>query len=134
MLSFKKTLATLLIAGASAAAGAQTVVWDQGPLTGNYGGSWVNQTDNQNFADQVKFSSNTTVSGLNYFTGFDLSGQTGATDFHIKILADNAGNPGAYIAQWNQGFNSSQAGVVPGVNQYSFNFAPIVFAAGTTYW
>lgn len=119
----------------AAAANAQTVIWDQGPATGtNGGGFWTNDTNGQNFADNVQFGVDTLVGGFNLFTGWDLRNYTGTADFHVKILADNAGAPGSVIWQWDQGYSSLTMNVAPELNMASFTFGPKLFAANTTYW
>lgn len=126
-----KLIATVALSVAALTAQAG-IVWDQGPSTGTISGSWVNQTANQNFADKVNLGTDTNVIGLNYFTNFDLSGQTGSSDFHLKILSDSAGTPGAYLYQADLGYSNSLT--LPGINEYQFSFANFTFLANTSYW
>lgn len=119
---------------ANAASGPASVVWDQGPNTGMVTGTFVNQTDGQNFADAVRFDADTVVGGLNFFTGETLDAHAGASDFHIKFLADAAGAPGGVLMATDTGFASSAPGVAADLNEYRFAFAPITLRAGTTYW
>lgn len=118
---------------AALSANASTVVWDQGPATGTQSGLWVNQTGLQYFADSVSFASATQVSGYNYFSTFDLSGDTSATAFHLVVMADNDGLPGAVLYGADVGFDSYTS-LAGGVNEMHFDFAPLQFAAGQTYW
>jgi hypothetical protein len=127
-------LALAMSASLSCAAHADTVVWDQGLSTGTPDSiSWQNQTDAQNFADSVEFSRNTVVDGYTYYTNWDLSRDTGAGAFHLKILADNGGTPGSVIATQDLAF-SSLTSDGNGISELHFAFAPRTFAAGTTYW
>ena len=129
----KRILLGFLLAATVQLAQAE-VIWDQGPSTGSTGGSWVNQTASQNFADSVTFAVDKKVNGLNYFTNFNLSSKSGNADFHLKILADNAGLPGAYLYQADIGYSSSTPGFQPGINLYAFSFPTFTFLANTTYW
>lgn len=121
----------MLMAGAAQAA----IVWDYGPSTGTYGGSWSNVTASQNFADAVDFPEDMYVTGLNYFT--DLSSFEG-TSFHVKFLADSAGTPGAYYAQFDldyagHGFYGNFDG--RDIYQTVLTFdSPVLLSGGTTYW
>jgi hypothetical protein len=127
-------LALAMSASLSCAAHADTVVWDQGLSTGTPGSiSWQNQTDAQNFADSVEFSSDTVVNGYTYYTNWDLSRDTWAGAFHLKILADNGGTPGNVISSQDLAFRSI-ASDGNGISELHFAFAPQTFAAGTTYW
>jgi hypothetical protein len=111
---------------------ASSIVWDQGPATGSYGGSWQNQTAAQNFADYVVFNQDTWVDGLNYFTNYDLSNPNNI--FHIKVLADVAGTPGAVLYSWDVSYSSYTANVGLGLNQVSFTTSPILALAGQGFW
>jgi len=68
--------------------------FNQGPLTGTYGGSWENVTAEQNFADKVSFQANTWVTGYNYFTNYNLSADNGNSAFYLKLYSDSKGLPG----------------------------------------
>lgn len=131
-------LAAFLAAGAAHAAQpvsppANPVVWDKGPSTGPAGDVWSNQTAGQNFADSVTLAHTTFITGYNYFTVFDLSADNASDAFHLKVLADAGGQPGAYLTQEDIGFTSVES-VGGGIDELSFTFAPIEFTAGTTYW
>ena len=131
-------LAASLAAGAAHAAQpvsppANPVVWDKGPSTGPAGDVWSNQTAGQNFADSVTLAHTTFITGFNYFTVFDLSGDNASDAFHLKVLADAGGQPGAYLTQEDIGFTSVES-IGGGIDELSFTFAPIEFTAGTTYW
>lgn len=109
------------------------VIWDFGPGTGANGGYWVNQTDNQNFADNVTFGADTQVDGFNLFTGASITDP--ASTFHFKVLADDNGLPGAYLYQWDQVYSSFSPTTYNGIYEAQFLWpTPLVFVAGTTYW
>lgn len=127
-------LVVMLLAGTSIAGA--VVVWDFGPSAGDFGGAWSNQTDGQNFADNVSFAADTTITGFNYFT--DYSALDGSS-FHFKVLADDGGIPGTVLYAWDQ--TSSSFGysgkTLDGYDTYEAQFTwatPLTFAAGTTYW
>ncbi|CAN5462199.1 hypothetical protein BH11PSE9_BH11PSE9_22720 [soil metagenome] len=126
--------AALLAFNCAATAASGAVVWDQGPATGLTTGSFVNETDGQNFADAVRFDADTVVTGLNFFTGERLAAHSGAYDFRIKFLADAANAPGALMMSTDVGFVSSAFDVTPDINEYRFTFAPVTLRAATTYW
>lgn len=135
----RTTLATAALCSVSLAATAASgttgaVVWDQGPGTGVVTGTYVNETNGQNFADTVRFDADTVVGGFNLFTTVSLADHAGAADFHIKFLADDGGAPGAVLMATDAGFVSSSFGVATDLNAYHFDFAPIALRAGTTYW
>ena len=125
------TVATLAVA--AVAANANSIVWDQGPATGTQSGLWVNQTAGQNFADSVSFSTATVVSGYNYFTGFNLSGDTSSTAFHLTVLTDAGGQPGAALFGEDIGFDQYTT-LGGGLSELHFDFAPLQFAAGQKFW
>jgi len=87
-------------------------VFNQGPLTGTYGGSWENVTAEQNFADKVSFQANTWVTGYNYFTNYNLSADNGNSAFYLKLYSDSKGLPGALLYSADLGFTSSWSKVV----------------------
>jgi hypothetical protein len=134
-------LAAFVAAGAAHAAqpvssppaSANPIVWDKGPSTGPAGDAWSNQTAGQNFADSVTLAHTTFITGFNYFTVLDLSGDNASDAFHLKVLADAGGQPGAYLTQEDIGFQAVTS-IVGGIEELSFQFAPIEFTAGTTYW
>jgi subtilisin family serine protease len=68
-------------------------IFDQGPLTGANGGCWANITDWQNFAEQVSFPDDTTITEIRIFTC--IGPRSG--DVHVKILDDAGGQPGTYL-------------------------------------
>jgi hypothetical protein len=113
------------------------VIWDYGPITGLYMGTNFNQTDGQNYADNVTFDADTLVGGFNLFTDYSLTDPTAT--FHFKVLADNGGVPGAYLYEWDQAYSwFGDSGYGTGYGSiYEAQFVwptPLVFLAGTTYW
>jgi hypothetical protein len=126
-------LAVMLLAGTSIAVAG--VVWDFGPSTGDINGAWANQTDSQNFADNVSFAANTTITGFNYFTEYT---SFEGSSFHFKVLADNGGSPGAVLYAWDQAYSSfGYLETLGGRDIYEAQFTwatPRTFTAGTTYW
>ncbi len=144
----RNTLITLAVVAAMMTGNAHAagVVWNHGFGSGTTGFDWSDQSDDQNMADSVTFAHATTVSGYNFFSASDLSAQTGSGDFQLKLLsnhfvaADHQNEPDQLLLTENIGFTvQTQActGCVPGgwnAYELSFSFAPIRFAAGTTYW
>ena len=48
----------------------QPVIFDYGPLSGSLGNAnWTNQQSTQNFAEQFSFSTTTTITRVDIFTG-----------------------------------------------------------------
>jgi hypothetical protein len=122
-----------LFAAVSANAG---IVWDFGPSTGTYGGSWANTTGSQNFADAVILPVDTYVTTFNYFTSFD---SLGGQNFHVKFLNDSGSfSPGTYLTQFD--VNYSSFGLYgnfggPDIYQAVLTFdSPVLLTGGTTYW
>lgn len=126
----KKTYFLLGVGLLSGVANAD-LLWDFGPSTGTYGGSWVNQSDNQNFAEQVSFANAVTVTRFVYFTGVD---PANFTNFEIKLLSDNAGAPDAYLGTQTVGIASS-TDLGSGIWQLDLDLTtPWALNASTTYW
>lgn len=70
---------------------ANTLIWDYGPTTGNQAGCWSNYTASQNFAEDVHFAANTTITRIVIYTC--ISPQQNRT-LHIKVRNDDhEGNP-----------------------------------------
>ncbi|MET0382184.1 MAG: hypothetical protein ABW032_02060 [Burkholderiaceae bacterium] len=136
----KKTLRTIvLVAVASAAASAQAdpVVWDQGPGTGTYNSGYVDIATGQNYADSVTFDAATVVTGMNFYSGYDLTRRTAGDAFHLKVLADDGGAPGAALHTEDIGYAIAypfEPQVNLGMQELHFEFAPMTFSAGMTYW
>ncbi len=107
------------------------LLFDQGPTTGAYSGCWSNYTESQNFADQVTLATTSNVTRINYFSCFDAFD---GTSWHVKILADDgAGNPGAYLAEWDQTY-TSLTDVGGGIFKLQFDFAAYTLTGGVKYW
>ncbi len=67
------------------------LIWDYGPTTGSQAGCWSNYTASQNFAEDVTFDANTTITSIVIYTC--ISPQQGRT-LHVKVRNDDhAGNP-----------------------------------------
>lgn len=115
---------------------AQTVVWDQGPFTEDFSGALLNTTTSQNFADNVTFAVDTVVNGYNMFTWVGISAwrHAGASDFHLKILADNGGLPGSVVFAADVGLKSFNLGLTRYVDELNFDLPAFTFAGGVTYW
>lgn len=130
-----KILYLAAVVACSGFASAASLLWDYGMSTGAYGGSWVNQTASQNFAEQVSFGSNVTVTRFTYFTNFDPSSFGTMT---VKLLDDAGGIPGTFLDTQSitmTGFNFE--GVFSGNNIWSVDLdltTPYNLNAGTTYW
>ena len=68
-----------------------TLIWDYGPTTGSQAGCWSNYTASQNFAEDVTFDANTTITSIVIYTC--ISPQQNRT-LHIKVRNDDhEGNP-----------------------------------------
>lgn len=119
----------------SIAPASATVIWQQGPTTGTYSGSWVNQTASQNFADQFELTSAATVTQYDYFTNFDPS-TFGSLD--VRLYADASGVPGTLLSSEN--INPSSyflAGTFSGTPIYQVDLVlttPWAVNPGTIYW
>ena len=144
--------ALLVLAGTAHAAGA--VVWDQGPTTGTLEDAYSNTTQGTNWADSVTLSKTTAIGGLTYYSDFDLSAYTASDAFHLKILADDHGIPGATLLAEDIGYSSISsysAFTMPvliqgadgqpvwdvedfGMQTLHFDFPAFTMQAGTTYW
>ena len=111
------------------------VLYDQGPDTGTVGGSWVNQTGSQNFADRFLLSQAAVVTGFDYFTTFNPA--TFGT-FHVKFFADGGNTPGASLDQEDLAMTSFFTyGTYSGQTVYEVFLTlanPWSIAANTEYW
>ena len=111
------------------------ILFDQSPDTGTYGGSWVNQTDSQNFADRFELSQNAVVTDYDYFTTFDPSS---FGTMHVKLLSDNSNSPGTYLDQEDlASTNYFVYGTYSGNTVYEVDLTlnnPWTITAGTQYW
>ncbi len=126
-------IASMIVLACGANASAQ-VIWDYGPSTGSYAGNWVNQTQSQNFAEQVIFDQDMFLYGFDLFTTFT---DTPGGDYHVKILLDNgAGDPGDLYMAWDQDVTEITTDFTGDVMQFkhSFDFDSVTLAANTTYW
>ena len=137
-------------ASISLQANAAEVVWDFGPTTGETtppegnGTVLVNASNDQNLADLVMFSTETTITGYSLFTASSHlppnNPQYGP--FLVRFWADNNGRPGAVLreVQVNTapleplGNFLTTAGNTTDVHRISLNFEPVVLAANTRYW
>jgi hypothetical protein len=68
-------------------------LFDYGPGTGAPNGCWANVTSYTNFAESFTFSTATTVDRVRIWTCLEFRD----TPVHLKILADAAGSPGAFL-------------------------------------
>lgn len=127
------TVAFLAIAAASQA----TLIFDQGPGTAtSLGGSWVNWTSSQNFADRVTLSTTATVVRYRYYTNFD---PTSFGTMTLKLWSDDgANNPSAPINTQSVsvagfGFDSLLSGTP--INYVDLNLTtPWTLTGGVKYW
>ena len=157
----KKLLYVATLAAAALGAGAahaDVVVFDQGPSRGALDSAYTDQSDDQNFVDQVTLGQRTTIYGYNFYSYYDLSGQTAADAFHLKIFADN-GNPkghlpGVQLVSEDIGYASATplatfAATYPyedspghwievpytaSMQELHFDIPAFTMQAGTTYW
>ncbi len=130
----KKSILAVAFAALASFAPA-SLLWDYGMSTGTFGGSWVNQTASQNFAEQVSFGTNVKVTRFTYITNFDPST---FGSMHVKLLDDAGGVPNNYLDQQDitmTGFTN--LGVFGGNTCYSVDLdlgTAWNLNAGTTYW
>jgi hypothetical protein len=115
----------------SSTACAAPVIWDYGPASGTESGSWQNITAGQNFAEKVRFNTPTLLTGYQHF-GF--SAPPGGV-YHLKLLADMAGAPGALLASMDIS-PAAPSTAVPATSyfQTNFNLPNIPLVANTNYW
>ncbi|RYG26487.1 PEP-CTERM sorting domain-containing protein [bacterium] len=129
--SFRSLVALTSLALASVASA--DVLFDQGPTTGTFAGSWINQTAGQNFADRFSLAQASTVTTYLYYTNFDPSS---FGTFHLKLLADGGNAPSTLLD--SQDVTQSSYSLVDTTNnvyEVVLNLTtPWNLAAGTTYW
>ena len=155
----KKLLSVATLAAAALGAGAahaDVVVFDQGPSRGALDSAYTDQSNDQNFVDMVTLGSTTRVTGYDFYSYYDLSGETGADAFHLKIFANNAatGLPGAPLVSEDVGFASAtplasipttylyedspghwiNVPYVATMQELHFDIPAFTMQAGTTYW
>lgn len=116
---------------------AGNIIFDQGPSTGTpVLACFVNRTTSQNFAEQFSFSQTTDVFALNIFVCTFFAPNSGNT-YHVKILSDAVGSPGAYLYEEDAAFDSVVE-ISPGFNGITqvtlLLSTPFTAAANTTYW
>ena len=114
-----------------------------GPLTPAEGRCAVlfNASNNQNFVDRVFFRRDTEITGLNIFTSSSHLPLLG-THLRVKILQDNAGVPGAPLAEFDVeptsvtfvGMFPTSGGQLADVHRVRLRFNPVHLEAGTPYW
>lgn len=123
------------------------IVWNFGPETGRLtpgeGGGAVlfNASTLQNFADSVRFSRTTRVTGINVYTSSSHLPFVGP-QLRVRILADQNGLPGAPIAEFNVaptnityvGLFKTTAGQLSDVHRVRLDFPAVTFDARRTYW
>ncbi len=131
-----RKLAAVFVAVVSLTSAQAVTLWDQGPATGGYGGSWANTTGSQEFADQVLFATPVTVTRFVYFTDFD---PAGFGTMRVKLWSDNgSGNPLAQLSIQDVSVSSwSVEGVFGGATIRRVNLdltTQLGLAANTTYW
>jgi|WetSurSiteA1Bulk_404760.scaffolds.fasta_scaffold45143_1 hypothetical protein len=109
----------------------QELIFDYGPLSGSLGNSnWTNQQSSQNFAEQFSFSTTTTITRVDIFTGTNSPGSS----VHIKVLSDASGSPGAYLYEEDQ-IPASWTLDPGGVYRVTCNLTtPFIAQANTVYW
>jgi hypothetical protein len=98
-------------------------------------------SDNQNFVDSVSLGHDTVVSGLNVYTSSSHLPLVG-THFHVKILHDDGGVPGAPLAELDVmptsitflGTFPTATGQTADVHQVHLRFDPVQLEGGVTYW
>ncbi len=112
------------------------VIWDFGPATGEFAGWWWNQTEQQNFADDVVFDDFIELTGIDIWTGAN----TAQGDMHVKILFHDqfgAFRPGEDYLRWDvQHTRWEFDGNYNGTDLYrvTFDFKPVLLRANTRYW
>jgi hypothetical protein len=110
----------------------ESVVWNQGPGTGNAFGYLTNQEGIQTLWDSVFLPTSTFVSGFNLFTSPSAL-PLGGNLYRVSFRLDNQGLPGATFSR--QDVAAQSVGYVsPDVYQISLRFEPLLLTAGTTYW
>jgi hypothetical protein len=109
-----------------------TLIFDQGPSTGAYGGCWANETSGQNFADQATLVDPVEIDEIRVFTCVAPMAGT----VHVKILADDgAGNPAGVVYAEDKTPDAWVSDPVSGGYVVSVILTtPFQVNAGTTYW
>jgi hypothetical protein len=132
----------LVLAALAAAAAHAGVIFDYSPGSGPAltAGTWGNQYDQQNFAELVTFSTGAKITGYDHYTG---TADAGSATFRMKLLADNAGTPGALLQQVDLSpvsfaldgtYYSVFIDSEQDIYRYTFSFPGIVLAPGVSYW
>jgi len=136
-----KTLATTMIVALSIGVSANAaIIWDYSPDTtgATYGGDWVNQSHWQNFAEKVNFSSNTTVGGMDIYSG-SLYGNVGDIA-RVRFWSDNGGVPGTLLSEFDEAISVIDTDGTATVTDWrrkhvDFSTGNLLnLLANTTYW
>lgn len=120
-------LAVLLVAKVASAA----LIWDAGPLTGSYSGSWANEIHGQHFADTVLLGQDADIDGYVHYASAALA--TGS-NYQISIYQDGGGQPGSLLQSFTVAAGPFSTVGTYGLYETVFNFSPIHLTGGQTYW
>lgn len=135
--SLNKIILGLLLGSATLTTQA-AVIWDRSPdATGSgYGGDWSNSSGGQNFAEDVLFHANTTVVGMDIFSGYGFGSVGDATV--IRIWSDNAGTPNSLLHEFGATISTIDTNGTATISNFGrkhVDFStPIGLLANTTYW
>ena len=112
-----------------------SIIWDYSP--GTTGGTvtsdyWSNNYNSQSFAEAVSFTSNTTVGGIDIYSGrFNNLGDS----VTVRLWSDNAGHPGILLDKIITTLSIIDTdGAVVGEYRNHADITPLTLTAGTTYW
>lgn len=116
---------------------AMTVIWDQSPDT--IGGTltrddWANGPTGQNFADPVMFVSETTVTGMDVYTGSTLFAGVGDSAT-IRIRSDSHLGPLTELVEIITIDDTDGTTLTGGLHRFHVDFtAPVALMGGVEYW
>lgn len=130
-------LAALTLACFSGDAVADYIVVDRSPgavggtITSDY---WTNETNDQNFGDEVTLVDTTLIIGMDIYMAVDF-GAVGDTAT-VRVWDDGGGLPGTLIHEFAELVSIVDTdGAVDGNHRVHVDFtAPITFLGGTSYW
>lgn len=129
-------VAAALTAWAAPAKAAFVVDFSPATTGGSYGGAWINQSSNQNFGEQIDFTSAVTITAMDVYT-LSHVGNVG-TLVTIRLWADQGGIPGALLTSFTETIALKDTDGTAGITnvvRVRANFTNALnLAANTTYW
>ena len=112
------------------------IIWDFSPVTSGVpisADNWSNMSNGQNFADFVQFNADTTVTGIDIYSGSSF----GSVGFavNVRLWSDFNGTPTTLLQDIATTIDEIDTdGATSGLTRKHADISPLLLAAGTGYW